>query len=97
MVTRGEGGWKGTSTELLAALTQILSEGTLRSKTWPKTPKALASNLRRLVPFLRQAGVEVDFPIKRDGRHKFVMLLPAVFQTSEQNSESFVMDSIRPK
>jgi hypothetical protein len=61
---RGEN-WKGTTTELLAALTPKVPEGTAKSQAWPKTARLLSSRLRRLAPFLRDAGIGIDFPTGR--------------------------------
>ena len=52
------GGWSGTVGDLLQALT--LTSTTDRSQ-WPRTPKGLADQLRRLAPALREQGVKVDF------------------------------------
>ena len=53
--------WRGTATELLAELGNQTAEGTLRSRAWPKTARALSGRLRRAAPVLRTMGAEIDF------------------------------------
>jgi hypothetical protein len=60
------GCWEGTATELLEALDSQASDGTKRLRSWPKTPRGLSGELRRLAPNLRTAGLEIEFG--RDGR-----------------------------
>ena len=53
--------WTGTATELLTALAGYVDDATKRQRHWPKSPKALSDNLRRLAPNLRELGIEVLF------------------------------------
>jgi hypothetical protein len=53
-------GWEGTATELLAALSALVSEQVQRSREWPKRANSLSGQLRRLAPNLRQLGITVD-------------------------------------
>jgi hypothetical protein len=55
------GGWKGTATELLKALTELVVETEARSREWPKRANTLSGRLRRLAPNLRAVGVHVTF------------------------------------
>ncbi len=56
------GCWRGTATELLAAVAEHVDEATRRGKTWPQTPRALAGRLRRMAPDLRRgAGIDAEF------------------------------------
>lgn len=54
--------WRGTSTELLAGLTQLASESDVKDRDWPKRPNALSNRLKRLAPNLRRA-VRIDVQI----------------------------------
>ena len=54
--------WNGISKNLLELLGGKVDEGVKKSREWPKTPRALAARLRRLVTFLRESGVEIIFP-----------------------------------
>ena len=53
--------WMGTCMELLAKLNPLVGDGVRNSATWPKTPRGLSAKLRRLITFLRDAGIEVVF------------------------------------
>lgn len=55
------GGWEGTATELLQALSARASESEQRSQAWPKVPNKVKAALQRLAPSLRQSGVDVEF------------------------------------
>jgi hypothetical protein len=65
--------WAGNASELLAALTEEAGERVARSKAWPDTPRALSDRLRRLAPFLRKIGVNIDFD-KREGKMRKRMI-----------------------
>jgi hypothetical protein len=53
--------WSGTATQLLRTLTTLIDEGVTKSRTWPRTPRALSGKLRRAAPFLRKGGIEISF------------------------------------
>ena len=59
-------GWKGTASDLLAALSEEAGEPVAKSKTWPASPRALSGRLRRAATFLRKVGIEIDYI--REGR-----------------------------
>jgi len=52
--------WSGTATDLLALLSERISDETRRRKDWPKSARGLSGALRRIAPNLRAVGVEVD-------------------------------------
>jgi hypothetical protein len=54
--------WKGICKDLLEKLETFTSESTRKSPAWPKTPRALSGRLRRMATYLRQVGINVDFP-----------------------------------
>ena len=54
------GDWKGTASQLAEALEELVDERTLRSRSWPDSPRSLGRKLRRSATFLRQAGVAVE-------------------------------------
>jgi hypothetical protein len=58
--------WKGTASDLLGALAEVVGERVAKSKTWPDGPRALAGRLRRAATFLRKIGIEIGFG--REGR-----------------------------
>jgi hypothetical protein len=62
------GGWTGTASGLLARLEELAGDAA-RRPGWPKRPHNLSSELRRLAPELRRAGVVVDFA-RAGGRNR---------------------------
>jgi hypothetical protein len=52
---------EGTSADLLAALEAKAGEKVQRRQDWPKSPRKLSADLRRVAPNLRAAGIDVDF------------------------------------
>jgi len=59
--------WEGTSQELLAYLDEQAGDTLRKSREWPKTPRALSGELRRLAPALRGMGMTVALP---DSKHR---------------------------
>jgi hypothetical protein len=53
--------WSGTATEALAALDDMVDEGTRRKKAWPKSAASLSNHFRRILPNLRAVGIDVQF------------------------------------
>lgn len=56
-----QGFWKGTATELLAAIIPSLKRQNARGRDLPHSARVLSSYLRRATTFLRSAGVEIEF------------------------------------
>ena len=57
----GRESWQGTSTELLAELEQAAEDAVRKRREWPKSPRKLSGDLRRVAPNLRRAGLDVRF------------------------------------
>jgi len=53
--------WEDQASKLLSTLEEAASDRDKHLKSWPTTPRALSSCLRRLAPNLRQAGVNIEF------------------------------------
>src|SRR5262249_1181247 len=53
--------WAGTAGDLLQALNARAATGLVRQRTWPTTPRALGSILRRLPPSLRAISIAIEF------------------------------------
>jgi hypothetical protein len=64
--------WSGTASDLLVILFRIAGEGVARSRSWPKTPRALAGKLRRALTFLRKIGIEITFSREGHGRARII-------------------------
>jgi hypothetical protein len=52
-------GWTGTATELLAVLSDRVSDGVRRSKIWPMSAHALGNRIDRIAPLLRGRGFTI--------------------------------------
>ena len=52
--------WTGTPTELLNELTFCAPEVIQHGQDWPRTPKGLATHLKRVAPALRRVGIHVS-------------------------------------
>jgi putative DNA primase/helicase len=55
--------WEGTSTKLLAELTELVPESVRKSRIWPSAIK-LRNRLRRLQPGLRTKGIVIDLDFR---------------------------------
>jgi len=56
------GCWQGTATELLGQLiAEQLNDQIGMTRAYPRSPRQLSQELRRLVPNLRQLGINVEF------------------------------------
>lgn len=53
-----DGTWKGTASDLLSALEEIVGEETRRRRDWPKEPRGMRAALDRIAPTLRRRGIE---------------------------------------
>jgi Bifunctional DNA primase/polymerase, N-terminal/Primase C terminal 1 (PriCT-1) len=64
--------WVGTASELLVEIEgpAYSADRMRRGGEWPRTPKRLAGELRRLAPCLRSADIYVELPQRRTGREK---------------------------
>jgi hypothetical protein len=67
--------WKGTATELLKSMEELVDEKTLKRREWPKRPHLLSNQLRRIAPNLRRMGIEVEFGRDSDtDRRRFIRI-----------------------
>jgi hypothetical protein len=55
------GRWKCTASELLQLLEENATERESRSLAWPKSPRSLSNELRRLTPQLERAGLRIHW------------------------------------
>jgi hypothetical protein len=56
----GRDEWTGTAGELWEALGELVGESIKHSKAWPGAPNALSARMKRLVPALRDIGIEYE-------------------------------------
>jgi hypothetical protein len=62
--------WEGQIGTLLEPLAQLAGDQA-KTRDWPKTPRGLGSALRKLMPFLREHGIEIEPPPKGDKTRKW--------------------------
>ena len=60
--------WIRTASDLLAELTTWAGKRVTASPRWPKTPRSLATHLRRIAPPMRMHGVSMTFLRTREKR-----------------------------
>lgn len=67
--------WAGTARQLLLRLNNATTEEEKRDKSWPGSPKTMSDALRRIVPSLHAAGVEVTFEREGGGNRDRIISL----------------------
>lgn len=60
--------WEGTATELLTALNHLIPDADRMGRDWPASARLLSNKVRRAMPALRNAGVEIGFDRERRRR-----------------------------
>ena len=96
-VAQGDG-WSGTASELLAHINQQAGydradgKGRKPPEGWPKAPRSLSGQVKRLAPNLRQAGIEVEHDREGKERRRIitVRLADRIGKTSSAASASSV-------
>jgi hypothetical protein len=53
--------WTGTVKALLVAMEGLADAQSRQRREWPRTPRKLSGDLRRLAPNLRRAGIKISF------------------------------------
>jgi hypothetical protein len=77
--------WRGTASELLAALSEVAGERTTRAKDWPSNPRVLANRFRRAATFLRKSGIEVSFSRAGQDRTRFIHIARTPLSTEPES------------
>ena len=65
-----EKSWKGAATSLLNALTSYTDDKRIRNLH----PNTLSGNLRRISPFVRKLGIEVEFSVEGHRRRRIIRI-----------------------
>jgi energy-coupling factor transporter ATP-binding protein EcfA2 len=68
MADKFTAGWSGSPSELHELVAKSVSPAVAASAPWPKTPRNLTVELRRLVPQLRMHGLAIEFQRGNRGR-----------------------------
>jgi hypothetical protein len=74
--------WTGTASDLLGALAGAAGKLVAKRETWPDSPRALASRLRRAAAFLRKIDIEITFD--RTGHERTRMIRITTIQALSQ-------------
>lgn len=81
--------WEGTATNLLHCLCGVADEQAKNQDGWPRTPKGVAGQLRRIAPNLRANGIYVSYfepaghekrrliRLERGGKQRSAMVAPS--------------------
>lgn len=67
----GRDTWQGTSSDLLAELDQVANENMRKRRDWPRSPRKVSGDLRRVAPNLRAAGIDVSF--RKSGKRLIIL------------------------
>lgn len=68
--------WEGQASDLLEALEAVAGEQVTRSKSWPKSARALSNRLQRAAPHLRAMGIEVERYREANTGRRMIALRP---------------------
>ena len=71
--------WSGTASDLLALLTDLVTERISKSDDWPRNGRALSGRLRRAASFLRRVGINIVF--NRDERARLIIITSKPYTT----------------
>jgi hypothetical protein len=90
--------WTGTATELLTALSHLVSESIRSSRDWPKSAKSLSGKLRRLAPNFAAVGVQIEFSRSSGSGSKKEIHIQLVDQASDacDACDAKVADTLEP-
>ena len=80
--------WNGTSSELLAEVSQIASDADRKEKSWPNNSRSMSNRLRRIAPNLRESGISVEFGRAGGGRRTITLILERVCDFASQTSQT---------
>jgi hypothetical protein len=84
--------WEGTATELLDELSRRLP-GTASRKNFPTSARGMSGSLRRIIPNLKEVGIEVELPEGarrgRDGKvARTITLTNSAWKGASANSQA---------
>jgi hypothetical protein len=80
--------WEGTASDLLRELGRKSPEEITKTRSWPKTARALSGILRRLAPNFRSIGTEVTFPSREAGTGRRLIIVEKATLASSHPSQS---------
>ena len=68
-----QSGWKGTATDLLAALNDLVPEITQRNRACPHSAQGIGNRFERIAPLLRQKGFKIT---RHHSGQRFIEIIP---------------------
>lgn len=87
--------WTGTADQLLVACEEEVSESIKKSKSWPKSPRAMSAQLRRSATFLRKTGLVIDMKRGNDrNRTRLITISRVPVEGQEESSVPSVQELI---
>ena len=92
-----DGKWRGTASELIEKLCEIVPERSQKTKLWPKAPNILSARLRRAATFLRTMGVDIDFPDRTNKKREIVIQTKKGYEIPERVTMKAKGDDPIPK
>ena len=78
--------WTGIASDLLANLTALTDDVTLRTPVWPRSTRALHAHLNRLGPALRAVGIRIER--SRDSQARTITLCRCPEEASQASQAS---------
>jgi len=82
------GAWRGTASQLLEKLTDMVGDHAARNKFWPTTARQLSAELRRLSPTLRERGTEISYDRSGDRNRRRLVIIEDTGNSSSTSSTS---------
>jgi hypothetical protein len=78
--------WLGNSLDLLDAVAIDCTTDLERQRAgWPKNPRTLSSQVRRIAPVLRSKGMEFEFGVSHGGRKRLIRITSNTVPTVQQS------------
>jgi hypothetical protein len=78
--------WTGTAGQLLEACENEVTEAVRKSKSWPRTARAISSQLRRAATFLRKTGIQIDHTRLNDRNRTRIITVSRILANDQTES-----------
>jgi hypothetical protein len=88
--------WRGTASELLEVLTDIVGERAASSRAWPRAPQELSKRLMRASTFIRSTGIGVSQDRVGKDRTRIIRILVLTEEPSRPAADVLPPDVAGP-
>lgn len=89
-------GFRGTATQILDKINENTPFEIQKSKSWPKTPRTLSDQLRRIAPDLRALGFIVEFArAGKGGSRQWVLKSNVIRVSNHEDAAQIVEDKTK--